>query len=240
MKVAVLKKPAVLVAIIVLLICAALAFPLRPYTFTVVPIQEVEELKQSEAFDPVAWVDGTWASKLLPTIVERAVDLPVILNEMRPDASGTTPKDSLVEIAQEYGLTTAGEAHVYMVKGRGQVVSLDTSSSAGTLELRLEGYNGPITTKLYVGTRIPADETSVRDAVGFITFGDFREQTEFGKVGSEINRRVLREVLAPLDKDTLQGKTIAFYGAFTIRTFNLISINLSEIKIVPVQVEIVE
>ncbi len=240
MNATVLKKPIVLIPLLIVLLCAALAFPLRPYTFTVAPIQQVEEMKQSEAFDPVAWVDGIWESKLVPTIVERAVDLPVILNEMHPDPSGATPKDSLVEIAQEYGLITVGEAHVYMVKGRGQVVSLDTSSSAGTLELRLEGYNGPITTKLFIGTRIPADETSVRDAVGFITFGDFREQTEFGKVGAEINRRVLNQVLAPLDKETLVGKTISFYGAFTIRTFNLISINLSEIRVVPVQVEIVE
>jgi hypothetical protein len=33
----------------------------------------------------------------------------------------------------------------------------------------------------------------------------------------------------------LLGKTVTFTGAFTIRTFNLININLSEIKIVPVQ-----
>ena len=88
---------------------------------------------------------------------------------------------------------------------------------------------------LYVGTRIPSDETSVRDAVGFITFGDFKEQTEYGKAASEINKRVLSTALSGIDRDNLVGKTISFEGAFTIRTFNLIQIDVSEINIVPIE-----
>ena len=88
--------------------------------------------------------------------------------------------------------------------------------------------------------RIPSDETSVRDAVGFISFGDFKEQTEYGKVGSEINKRILSEVLGTLDKDQLIGKNITFKGAFNIRTFNLVQIDLKEIKIVPIQITVGE
>jgi hypothetical protein len=43
-----------------------------------------------------------------------------------------------------------------------------------------------------------------------------------------------------LDIETLQGKTIEFYGAFTIRTFNLIEVNVLEIKVVPVKIDIVD
>ena len=50
------------------------------------------------------------------------------------------------------------------------------------MTLQLDGYDGPITVQLYIGPRIPSDETAVRDAVGFINFGDFRDQTEYGKV----------------------------------------------------------
>jgi predicted lipoprotein len=210
------------------------------YGFTVVQIKQVEELKISEEFDPKVFVDGIWESKLIPTIKEKAVDLAVVLGKMKPDDSGFTSKDSLIPITNNYGLITVGEAHVYMVKGQGEVVDVDTKTSIGTLELLLDGYTGPIKVKFYIGPRIPSDESSVRDAVGFINFGDFREQTEYGKVGLEINKHSMSQVDLPPDKDSLQGKTISFYGAFTIRTFNLTKIDMKEIKVVPIQIDIVK
>ncbi len=207
------------------------------FGFTVVRIEDAEKAIQSEAFDPVAYVDGIWDSRLLPTFHEKTVELPKILTEMEPGQDGKASKENLTEVAQAYGLITVGEAHVYMVRGSGRVVNVNTSTSLGTMEVILDGYDGPIKVLLYIGTRIPSDETSVRDAVGFITFGDFKEQTEYGKAGSEINKRVLAQVLGGLDKETLMGKTIRFMGAFNIRTFNLIQIDLKEIRIVPVEIE---
>jgi predicted lipoprotein len=208
------------------------------YGFTVVSIEEAEQTVQSEEFDPVAYVDGIWESQLLPTFDERAVELSRILAEIEPDASGSVSKDDLIAIADQYGLITVGEAHVYMVKGTGQIVSVDTETSLGTAEVMLDGYDGPIKVLLYIGTRIPSDNTSVRDAVGFIEFGDFREQTEYGKASTEINKRVLDTVLGDIDRDNLVGKTLSFKGAFTIRTFNLLNIDVSEINIVPVEIEL--
>jgi predicted lipoprotein len=210
------------------------------YGFTVVSIEEAEDTVQSEAFDPVAYVDGIWESKLLPTFDEKAVELSNILSEMEPDASGTVPKDELIAIANQYGLITVGEAHVYMVKGSGTIGSVNAETSLGTAEVVLDGYDGPIKALLYVGTRIPSDDTSVRDSVGFITFGDFKEQTEYGKAATEINKRVLATALGGCDRDNLAGKTISFKGAFTIRTFNLIQIDVNEISIVPVEIELGE
>jgi predicted lipoprotein len=208
------------------------------YGFTVVSIADAEDTVQSETFDPVVYVDGIWESSLLPTFNEKAVELSSILSEMEPDASGTVPKDALTAIAEHYGLITVGEAHVYMVKGSGTIASVNAETSLGTAEVTLDGYTGPVKVLLYIGTRIPSNETSVRDAVGFITFGDFREQTEYGKAATEINKRVLATVLGDIDKDSLVGKTISFKGAFTIRTFNLIQIDVSKINIVPVEIEL--
>lgn len=210
------------------------------YGFTVVKIQDVEKAAQDEAFNPVSYVDGIWDSKLIPSFNEKAVDLSKILSEIEVDPNGTTPKDDLIAVTNKYGLITVGEAHVYEVKGSGKIVSVNTETSLGTMEVALDGYQGPIKVLIYVGTRIPSDETSVRDAVGFITFGDFKEQTEYGKVGSEINKRVLSQVLEGIDKNSLMGKTISFMGAFNIRTFNLIHIDVKEIKIVPVEIKIGE
>ena len=222
------------VAALLLLILAGL------YGFTVVSIEDAENTVQSEAFDPVAYVDGIWESKLLPTFNEEAVELSKIFSEMEPDASGTAPKDELIAIANQYGLITVGEAHIYMVEGSGKIASVNAESSLGTAEVVLDGYDGPIKALLYIGTRIPSDDTSVRDSVGFITFGDFKEQTEYGKAGSEINKRVLATVIGDIDRDNLVGKTITFKGAFTIRTFNLLQIDVKEIRIVPVEIELGE
>jgi len=208
------------------------------YGFTMVSIEDAEDTVQSEAFNPVAYVDGIWESRLMPTFDEKAVELDKILSEMEPDANGTAPKDDLIDVANQYGLITVGEAHVYMVKGSGTIASVNAETSLGTAEVALDGYDGPVKALLYIGTRIPSDDTSVRDSVGFIAFGDFKEQTEYGKAATEINKRVLATVLGDIDRDNLVGKTISFKGAFTIRTFNLIQIDVKEIKIVPVEIEL--
>jgi predicted lipoprotein len=230
------KASSIIIAVVALLF---LFLAIR-YGFTVVSIEEAEQAVQSEAFDPVAYVDGIWESELLPTFNDRVVELSNILSEMEPDANGTALKDDLIEIANKYGLITVGEAHVYMVRGSGKIVNVNAETSLGTAEVEIDGYEGPIKTQLYIGTRIPSDDTSVRDAVGFIKFGDFKEQTEYGKAATEINKRVLSTVLEGIDREELVGKTISFKGAFTIRTFNLLNIDVKEINIVPVEIKLGE
>lgn len=231
-----LKTATIISAVMVLLSLALVG----RYGFTVVRIEDVEKAAQNEAFDPVSYVEGIWDSEIIPAFNDKAVDLSKILSEFKVDANGTTPKEDLIDVTNKYGLITVGEAHVYEVKGSGKIVGVNTETSLGTVEVTLDGYQGPVKVLIYVGTRIPSDETSVRDAVGFITFGDFKEQTEYGKVASEINKRVLSQVLGGIDKNNLMGKTISFVGAFNIRTFNLIQIDIKEIRIVPVEIKLGE
>lgn len=231
-------KKSLFITLGILLALVVVGYFTWPLAFTVVPIAQEEQAKASEAFDPVTYVDGIWASKILPTMDEKAVDLSTVLKAFNPGPQGTAPKDSLIPIAQKYGLITVGEAHVYIAKGGGTVTSVDTSKSTGIMEVKVDGYDGPISVRLYIGPRIPSDESSVRDSVGFITFGDFKEQTEYGKVAAELNKRVTQGVLATLDTANLQGKHVTFTGAMTIRTFNLVTINLKQINIVPVKIEV--
>jgi predicted lipoprotein len=219
---------------------AAAFIAVLPSSVTIVPIAEVEAKQQSEAFDPVAYVESIWSSQIIPTVLERAVDLAAILSQFEVDAQGRAKKEQLITIAQENGLITVGEAHVYLVKGEGVVTAIDTESRVKTMTVHLDGYDGPITVRLYTGPRIPSDDTAVRDAVGFINFGDFRDQTEYGKVAAELNKRVATDVLGKLDIAALEGKRIAFYGAMGIRTFNLIDIDVSTVTVVPIQIEVLE
>jgi len=57
-------------------------------------------------------------------------------------------------------------------------------------------------------------------------------------VGAEINRRIVEQVLSELDAEHLEGRTVSFYGALTIRTFNLVEIDLNQIFVVPVKIEV--
>jgi len=232
-----MKHSGILITVVVVVVVLVLGYFLWPHAFTVVPITKVEEQKASEAFDPVRYVDDIWDNKIIPAVESKAVNLADILTAMQPDSNGMAAKAGLIEVAKKYGLITVGEAHVYLVEGEAKVLSVDDKTSLGGMEVKPVGYDGPIKVMVYLGPRIPSDETSIRDGVGFINFGDFKEQTEYGKVGAEINNRVLAG-LKDLDKAQLVGKTVSFTGATTIRTFNLVNINLQKVTIVPVKIEV--
>lgn len=232
-----MKLNGTVTTVLIVIVVIVAGYFLWPYAFTVVPIAQVQEKIASEAFDPVKYVDGIWESRIIPTVESKAVNLTDILTAMKPDATGMAAKADLVEVAKKYGLITVGEAHVYLVKGEAKVIAVNDKTSLGVIEVQPTGYAGTIKVNIYIGSRIPSDETSVRDGVGFINFGDFKEQTEYGKVGAEINNRVLAN-LKTIDKTQLVGKTVSFTGALTIRTFNLVNINLQKITIVPVKLAV--
>lgn len=213
---------------------ALAGFLLWPYAFTVVAIDQAGEF--DETFDPVTFVDDVW-DDIESTIRGDAVDLAVLLDSISPDANGFVDKTDLAAVTETYGRVTSGEAHVFMVKTTGTVIEVDTGSSVGTMTVAVDGYDGPIEVSVYLGPRIPSDESSIRDAVGFINFGDFRDQTEYGKVASEINSRV-SAMVATLEPASLAGRSVTVYGAMTIRTFNLVQIDVSTVYIVPIAVEL--
>lgn len=207
-----------------------------PTAFTVVPIEEQEQIQGSGVFDAAVFVDERW-DEITATIQDRAVDIGEVLSRFEPDENGNAAKEQLEVVAEQYGLITDGDAHVYAVTITGEVVSTDTESSLGTVRIAVDGYSGPAVVDVLVGPRLPSDDSSIRDAVGFISFGDFRDQTEYGRVSSEINSRVRSEVLANIDPEALVGSRIAVLGAFTIRTFNQISIDVGNVTMVPVAIE---
>lgn len=194
---------------------------------TIVPIAEVEQIRASEAFDPVTYVDGIWESQIVPTILEKAVELPPVLTAIESD---------LTAAGAEFATVSPSGALNFVVRGQGTVASVDTDSRNGTAVIQVNGYSGLATIVLQIGPLVRGD--SVRDGVGFIKFGDFKDQTEFGQVSKELNRRVTKAVIGDLDLTTLVGKQVTFDGVFTIRTTNQTSIDLSEVVITPVVLDV--
>ena len=202
------------------------------FGFTVVSTED--EAALSVEFDPVTYVADSW-DDIQTVIGDEAVPLADVLNRITPDADGKATTEALTPIAEELGRITTGNAHVYRVNATGTVTDVDTETSKGTLGLAVDGYEGPITVRVYVGSRIPSDESSIRDATGFIEFGDFREQTEYGKVAAEINKKVLKNLEA-VDVESLAGQPVSITGAFTLRTQNQPSVDVSELMIVPIEI----
>jgi predicted lipoprotein len=202
------------------------------FGFTAVSTEEQASLNVQ--FDPVTFVADSW-DEVQTVITDEAVPLADVLNRFTPDADGKATTESLTPVAEELGRITTGNAHVYRVTATGTVTDVDTETSKGTLGLSVDGYDGPITVRVYVGSRIPSDESSIRDATGFIEFGDFREQTEYGKVAAEINKKVV-ENLEAVDVESLVGKPISVVGAFTLRTQNQPSVDVSQVSLVPIDI----
>jgi predicted lipoprotein len=208
------------------------------FGFTVLSVEQVEAIRLAGEYNADEYVDELWNTLLIPTIDEQAVELATILNAFEVGEDGTSSKDVLVGVAEEYGLITPGQAHVYMVSGEGEVVSVDDESQFRSIQVSLDGFDGETSVNLYTGPRVPSDDTSVRDAVGFISFGDFDDQMQYGRVAAVINRRLINEVLSSLDVDSLPGRRIRFRGAFTVRTFNLVEIDLNAIYVIPTYVDV--
>jgi predicted lipoprotein len=215
-------------------VVALAGYVVWPYAFTVVAIDQAGAF--DDTFDSVAFVDDVW-DDIESTIRADAVDMAALLDAIAPGADGLVGKTDLAAVTETYGRVTAGEAHVYLIKATGTVIEVDTGSSVGTMSVAVDGYDGPIEVSVYLGPRIPSDESSIRDAVGFISFGDFRDQTEYGKVASEINSRV-GAMVATIDPASLDGRPLTVYGAMTIRTFNVVQIDVSSVHIVPIAVEL--
>jgi predicted lipoprotein len=212
---------------------ALVAFLGWPYAFTVVPIDG--EGPHAGAFDPVTYVDEAWG-RITATIEEQAVDVADILGALELDPDGRVSMDELVPVTEQFGQITVGGAHIYMVRLTGTVIGVDSEGRRGTMTVAVEGYDGPVAVNVYIGPSLPSD-FSVRDAVGFIHFGDFRDQTEFGMVAAEINRRISQS-LAELDREDLHDKRVTVLGAMTIQTFNLVQIDLRGVFVVPVSIEV--
>ncbi|TVR05925.1 MAG: DUF2291 family protein [Spirochaetaceae bacterium] len=228
-----MKKRVLGTSVLVLIIALSARFG-----FTVVPIEQVTEQRLAEAFDAATFVDEMWESRILPAIDEAAVDLSLVLNEWAVGSDGFAVTDDLIETAQRYGVITTGQAHIYLVTATGTVTAVNTETSLGTITVDIDGYQGPVSVVLFAGPRIPSDDSSIRDGVQFIQFGDFRDQTEYGRVAGEINRRVVRDVLEPISAPDLLGQRIRFTGSFTVRTFNLVRIDLNQIRVIATRLSV--
>jgi predicted lipoprotein len=159
----------------------------------------------TSATDPRTYADSNWTQKIVPTVHDNAVDVTTVAAAIAddPDAAG-----------KQYGNQAGtGSPYAFMVKGTGTVTDVDTEAPTGPVTVEVPGKT-PLKVTIATGPVIAG--TALRDAVGFIAFGDFTNQIDYAEVANQINNKAKTEVIAKVgDKAALKGKKVDFYGAFS-------------------------
>ena len=171
--------------------------------WTVRPLDERSDAKQNDptVLNPVAYVDSIWGAKLVPAILGNAVEARTLLDALA--ASPTAASD-------KYGHRDGVGPVYFIVKGQGRVVSVDTRSRSRSILVDVPPYDQKPDVWIQAGPILRG--TSLRDATGIIHYNDFLNQLQYADAGNEMNDRVLKTVLAPLDVPALKGKTVSFTG----------------------------
>ena len=148
-----------------------------------------------------AYVDSIWTAKLLPAVLNSAVDAPALLHALAASPEGAEAR---------YGHHEPNGPVYFTVKGEGVVVGVDTRSRSGLALVDVAPFDGRADVSIQIGPVLRG--TSLRDATGLVRFTDFVNQLQYADVGNELNQRVLKNVLAGLDRNRLKGRLVSFAG----------------------------
>jgi predicted lipoprotein len=152
-------------------------------------VRPIESGNPAKAATPGAFVESIWASRLVPHIVNHAVEARALI-----EALAASPAEAERRFGHREG---SGPCH-FAVKGRGRVVSIDAGSRHGLALVDLAPYEGRAEVSLQIGPVLRGN--ALRDVTGLVPFSGFVNQLEFADAGNELNARVLKSVLAPVDK----------------------------------------
>jgi len=189
--------------------------------YTIRPINQTTSTNQSNQFDQhfdlTAYTNSIWSSKVVPTVLKKAVDIRTVLIALKSNSNAAL---------KQYATQSSDGLYNFMVKGQGKVTAVNTSSRNGLMSIQLPAYSGQSTIILQIGPVVLG--TSLRDSVGFINFSQFTNQVQYAQVADALNALALQH-LQGTDFTKLRGKMVTFYGAFTF-------VDLQQITIMPMQI----
>lgn len=206
----------------IIIVCIVLLTTLSCSIATIRSLEEDEEAKKG--FVATEYVDEIWDEQFIPTVLEQAVEFKALLALLDADADATIAA---------HGSRSGTGAYSFMTFGEAQVLEVNTQSRIGMMTIDIAPYDGVADASMAIGPVIRGRDTSLRDAVGFIQFNDFTNQTEFAQISDAMKDRILATVINQIDLENLGGKTISFYGTFMFSDRN-------DLEIVPVSLEVNE
>ena len=172
------------------------------------------------AFNPTTYAKGIWDSKVVPTATKDAVDATTLLPAIKADPTGASKK---------YGKQAgSGAPYAFLVKGSGTVLDVSSGTEVGSIKVQVAGL-AKTSVNLAVGPAFVG--TAVRDAVGFIDFGQFTNQIDYADAATALNATVKSSVVNSLDLRTIKGKHVTFVGAFQL-------LDPSSVMITPITLQV--
>jgi predicted lipoprotein len=159
---------------------------------------------QSQHLAPAAYAASVWSSKLLPAMLKSAVDARTLLAAL---------SDSVDVAGQKYGHREGPGAWYFVIRGSGAVLAVNAASRVRTIDVEIAPLDGKPDLSIEIGPVLRG--TAVRDVTGLAPFTNFSTQLEYADVGNALNEIVLRSVLAPVAPSLMEGRHIAFVGAFS-------------------------
>ena len=135
------------------------------------------------AFDPQQYGEETYP-KAVSTLEENAQPLPELVAALAKDADAA---------GEQYGNRAGNSPYAFPVTVEG----VAGKAKDGTLPVKVKGVPKDVTVSVQVGPALQG--TAIRDAVGFIEFGQFVNQVEYADAATALNNQVKAQVLEDLD-----------------------------------------
>lgn len=183
----------VLIALVGVVLLLAIAIDTK-----VVAIGGDEDLRQ-QAFNPDRFGAQEFP-RIRDYVIGKAPEAAVLADELAADKAGAVAA---------YG-TMAGAFPVMPVTFTGTV----GEGKSGIFDVMVDGLPEDAGVRVQTGPAI--NGTELRDIVGDIEFGTFKNQIEYQNAGAGINRAMAGEILPDLDREALPGKTVTVTGVFTM------------------------
>ncbi len=167
-------------------------------------------------FDPARFGKENFTAKVVPELEKRAVALTELLPALEADADAA---------GERFGVRQGSSPYNFAVRGEG----VAGKPEGDLVPVKVDGADKDVTISLQIGPAL--NGTSLRDAVGLYDFNDFVNQVDYARAATALNTEVKTRVLQGLDRETLEGKTVTFLGAFTFLAPNVVTITPAQLEV---------
>lgn len=165
---------------------------------TVVRIGSSQDVRKA-GFSPAVFGKREFP-KVQAAVEKQAVDAAALAAAVQKDQSAAVKKYAVsATMGPEFSVKFTG------VVGKGE---------SGVYHVKVPNMAGDISIRVQTGPAI--NGTDLRDAIGTIKFGQFKNQIEYQNAGAALNTEMKKEVLSKVDTSNLTGKTISVVGAFLL------------------------
>jgi predicted lipoprotein len=167
------------------------------------------------AFDPAAYGAETYP-KVQQTLQDAAVPIDELIPALVKDQEAAS---------RQYGKRQGSSPYSFSTTGTGTAGKAEN----GLMPVEVDGLPKSTTVSVQVGPAL--NGTALRDAAGFIEFGQFTNQVEYADAATALNNEVKSKVLQGFDAAAAEGKQVQFSGAFSLITPDVVTITPTQLEV---------